>query len=221
MSDQVSLTFAAWLSRMSGPMPEYAVEHPQANSGAAARGQRLGNPAMSTGTQEFLTGLPRCLILTARNVHEYSRIPLWSARRALSASHSSVYPYIPLCWEAPVTHDDVCMIIALGVLAGAGVMDGAPGKKPDFDIRMSGFPQDDGRCVCLSSVTCHHLQLKACRGLQCAVALKMAVSCAASTWQPPSPWTKHPKVCCPQCSSSLPPSCKIDNMSSSRSVFLH
>ncbi|CAK0787287.1 hypothetical protein CVIRNUC_010505 [Coccomyxa viridis] len=68
--------------RMSGPMPEYAAEHPKADPGAAARGQRLGNPAMSTGTQEFLTG--------------------------------------------------------------AGVMDGAPGKKPDFDIRMSGFPQDDG-----------------------------------------------------------------------------
>ncbi len=56
MSDQVSLTFAAWLFRMSGPMPEYAAEHPKADPGAAARGQRLGNPAMSTGTQEFLTG---------------------------------------------------------------------------------------------------------------------------------------------------------------------
>ncbi len=54
-----------------------------------------------------------------------------------------------------MAREDVCMNSALVVLAGAGVMDGAPGKKPDFDIRMSGFPQDDGRCVCASSVTCH------------------------------------------------------------------
>ena len=44
-------------------MPEYAAEHPKADPGAAARGQRLGNPAMSTGTQEFLTGAACCLIL--------------------------------------------------------------------------------------------------------------------------------------------------------------
>ena len=86
-----------------------------------------------------------------------------------------------------MAHEDVCINSALSVLAGAGVMDGAPGKKPDFDIRMSGFPQDDGRCACASSVTCYHLQLKACRGIQCAVALKLAVCCAAPRWQPPSP----------------------------------
>ena len=63
MSYTVSSAFATWLSRMSGPMPEYAAEHPKADPGAAARGQRLGNPAMSTGTQEFLTGAACCLIL--------------------------------------------------------------------------------------------------------------------------------------------------------------
>ena len=46
------------------------------------------------------------------------------------------------------------MISALGILAGAGVMDGAPGKKPDFDIRMSTFPEDDARCACASSLYC-------------------------------------------------------------------
>ena len=37
-------------------MPEYAAEHPKTEPGAAARGQRLGGPAISSGTQEFLTG---------------------------------------------------------------------------------------------------------------------------------------------------------------------
>ena len=51
-----SSALALLCSRMSGPMPEYAAEHPKTDLGAAARGQRLGNPAMSSGTQEFLTG---------------------------------------------------------------------------------------------------------------------------------------------------------------------
>ena len=53
------------------------------------------------------------------------------------------------------------MISALGTLAGAGVMDGAPGKKPDFEIRMSTFPEDDGRCVCARSLHCDCSSLKA------------------------------------------------------------
>ena len=49
-------------------MPEYAPEHPKTDPGAAARGQRLGNPTMSSGTQEFLTGINVLLELPTTKV---------------------------------------------------------------------------------------------------------------------------------------------------------
>ena len=93
-----------------------------------------------------------------------------------------------------MAHADVCMMRAQcsGVFwqVPASWM-APPGKKPDFNIRMSGFPEDDARCVCASSAPCDCLSSKA---MTCAVALKLAICCAALKWRALSPWMLHPKV---------------------------
>ena len=93
-----------------------------------------------------------------------------------------------------MAHEDVCVSSALGVVAGAGVMDGAPGKKPDFNIRMSGFPEDDGRWACASSVLCDCSSWDADRGIMYVAVMTVAVCCAAQKLQALSPWTMRPKV---------------------------
>ena len=90
-------------------MPEYAAEHPEADPGAAARGQRLGNPAMSSGTQDFLTGAHFLPILPSAASAWTQCHPSLVCRGWIKGVSQVVYLHVLSGKDAVMAHEDVCM----------------------------------------------------------------------------------------------------------------